>query len=74
MQFAFYFVDWDFGGRKQSVQLIDRNSFADISGVQMMHSFEGGVWMVWQYRYNISIVDIDAGDRDDHHHVFCLLA
>jgi hypothetical protein len=53
MQFAFFFVDWDYGGRKQSVQLIDRNSFADISAVQMMHSFEGGVWMVWQYRYNV---------------------
>ncbi len=38
------------GGRKQSVQLMDRSSLADISPVQIVDAFEGGVWLVWQYR------------------------
>ena len=38
------------GGRKQSVQLMDRNSLADVSPVQVVEAFEGGVWLVWQYR------------------------
>ena len=37
------------------MQLIDRLTLADVSPVQIIDSFEGGVWMVWQYRY-------------DHHH------
>ncbi len=52
-QFAFYFVDWDGGSRKQTVQLIDRSSFSDISPVQIVDTFEGGVWMVWQYRFEV---------------------
>ena len=35
MQYAFYFVDWDFGGRKESVQLMDRESLEDVSPVQV---------------------------------------
>jgi hypothetical protein len=36
------------------VQLIDRLTLADVSPVQIIDSFEGGVWMVWQYRYDAS--------------------
>ena len=37
------------------MQLMDRHSLADVSPVQMMQSFEGGVWMVWQYRYGMTM-------------------
>ena len=36
------------------MQLIDRLTLADVSPVQIIDSFEGGVWMVWQYRYDAS--------------------
>ena len=54
-QFAAYFVDYDARGRTQSVALMDRATLNDISPTQMVRSFEGGVWLVWQYQASVRI-------------------
>jgi hypothetical protein len=51
------------GGRKQSVQLMDRSSLADISPVQIVDTFEGGVWLVWQYRFE-ALCNVKCGGDD----------
>jgi hypothetical protein len=48
-QFAFYFVDYDTRGRRQSVQLMDQLSKSDISPTQMVRDFVNGVWLVCQF-------------------------
>jgi alpha-L-rhamnosidase len=49
-QFAFYFVDFDSRGRRQTVQLMDAITLEDISPpVLVGPDFTGGVWLVWQY-------------------------
>ena len=50
-QFAFYFVDFDFRGRRQTVQLMDGTTLEDISPPVLVGppGFSGGVWLVWQY-------------------------
>jgi hypothetical protein len=52
-QFAFYFCDYDARGRRQSVQLMDQATGADISPVQLLRDFEGGVYLVWQYARSV---------------------
>ena len=55
-QFAFYFVDYDARGRRQTVQLMDLDSLNDISPpVLVGPDFTGGVWLVWQYAGSIRI-------------------
>ena len=54
-QFAFYFVDYDTRGRRQSVQLMDQLSKSDISPTQMVRDFVNGVWLVWQYPKGVRI-------------------
>jgi hypothetical protein len=50
-QFAFYMVDFDLRGRRQTVQLMDGASLEDIAPPMLVGApgFAGGVWLVWQY-------------------------
>ena len=54
-QFAFYFVDYDIRGRRQSIQLMDQITKSDISPTQMVHDFVNGVWFIWQYPKGVRI-------------------
>lgn len=49
-QYAFYFADYDSRGRRQTVQLMDLETLADVSPTQLVGpDFTEGVWLVWQY-------------------------
>ena len=54
-QFSAYFVDFDFRGRRQSVQLMDGDTLNDIAPVQLLSDFEGGVWLSWQYNSSVRL-------------------
>ena len=53
-QFAMYFADYDVRGRRETVQLMDLETLADISPVQLVGpDFTQGVWLVWQYPHSV---------------------
>ena len=56
-QFAFYFVDFDDLGRRQTVQLMDGVTLEDISPPVLLGppDFVGGVWLVWQYPRSVRL-------------------
>lgn len=56
-QFAFYFVDFDRLGRRQTVQLMDGVTLEDISPPVLVGppDFVGGVWLVWQYPRSVRL-------------------
>ena len=54
-QLAVYVVDFDRRGRRQVVTLLDRETFSEISPGQLVHNFEGGVWLVWQYSRSVRL-------------------
>ncbi len=48
-----YVIDFDAKGRRQTVSVMDRGSLGEISPVQYVEAFTGGVWLTW--RYNASL-------------------
>jgi len=48
-QVALYLVDFDSRGRRQTVTAMDRWGHQEVSPVQLVEDFVGGVWLVYSY-------------------------
>src|SRR5262249_31065017 len=51
---AFYFLDWDNGGRTQTVEVLDANSAAVLYSC-VLSEFTGGKYLVWDLKGNLKI-------------------
>lgn len=63
-QVALYFVDWDRGERKLSVEMFDGATLALIAPVQLVSDFSGGAYLIYRYhrscRFRVNYVSGDT--------------
>ena len=53
-KFALYAVDWDNGGRSETVQIVDANTNA-VLNTETISSFAGGTYLVWNISGHVKI-------------------
>jgi len=53
-QVALYGVDWDFGGRTETVQVVDGDTNAQLDQ-QVLSNFTGGIYLVWNISGHVKI-------------------
>ena len=58
-QVALYFVDWESGGRQQTVQVLD--SSGNVLDTRSLSGFTGGVYLVWRVTGHVTFLVTYAG-------------
>jgi len=61
-QIALYTLDWDSGGRTETIQIVDANNPNSVLSTQSISGFSGGIYLLWTISGQVKInVTMTAG-------------
>jgi hypothetical protein len=61
-QIALYALDWDSGGRAETIQIVDANNSSNVLSTQSISSFTAGTYLVWTISGHVKInINFNAG-------------
>jgi len=61
-QFELYALDWDYGGRVETITIVDPNNNNAVLDTRTISNFSGGLYLIWNISGHVKIfVTVDSG-------------